>query len=74
MRWELIYVSNPNPKFCMYKNRFALPRTYLVGSYITPWNERGTLQATKDNIRISHFSSYSKNHRHMSFFGSRWFS
>ena len=50
--WKPIYESDGVPTFCVYENTFALPRTYLVNSYILTQSEEESLQAIGVNISI----------------------
>jgi hypothetical protein len=54
--WELHYESDgPESKIYVYENKAALPRAYLVDSYLTTSNEEESLRAIRENIsQLSH--------------------
>jgi hypothetical protein len=54
--WELHYESDgPESKMYVYENKAALPRAYLVDSYLTTSNEEESLRAIRENIsQLSH--------------------
>ncbi|MBI5118112.1 YfhO family protein [Candidatus Poribacteria bacterium] len=49
--WRLKYVSSDKePKFYVYENQFALPRAYVVGSYIIAPDDEDSILGTIRNV------------------------
>ena len=60
--WNLIREGEgTDSKFYVYENKFALPRTYLVNSYMIAHNEEESLRKIKENIADLSYSVVLEN-------------